>query len=60
MAIVSKSGYKELDKRIVNSIVLVGLSGPRVEIIGTKDWKSGVLAKDLLGEQETTRRYKML
>ncbi|KAF2548156.1 hypothetical protein F2Q70_00022102 [Brassica cretica] len=36
-----------------------GLCGPRVEIIGTKDWKSGVLAKDLLGEQETTRRNRV-
>ncbi|WZZ24918.1 hypothetical protein YC2023_008319 [Brassica napus] len=36
-----------------------GLCGPRVEIIGTRDWKSGVLAKDLLGDQETTWRYKM-
>ncbi|KAF3570903.1 hypothetical protein F2Q69_00058498 [Brassica cretica] len=36
-----------------------GLYGPRVEIIETRDWKSGVLAKDLLGEQETTRRNRV-
>ncbi|KAF2544076.1 hypothetical protein F2Q68_00029477 [Brassica cretica] len=35
------------------------LYGPRVEIIETRDWKSGVLAKDLLGEQETTRRNRV-
>ncbi|KAF3541828.1 hypothetical protein F2Q69_00024387 [Brassica cretica] len=32
------------------------LCGPRVEVIGTRDWKSGVLSKDLLGDQETSRR----
>nr|VDC91839.1 unnamed protein product [Brassica oleracea] len=38
----------------------LSLCGPRVEIIGTRDWKSSVLAKDLLSDRETTRRYKML
>ncbi|KAF2596192.1 hypothetical protein F2Q68_00008823 [Brassica cretica] len=28
----------------------LSLWGPRVEIIGTRDWKSGVLAKDLLDQ----------
>ncbi|KAF2588574.1 hypothetical protein F2Q70_00039339 [Brassica cretica] len=37
----------------------LSLCGPRVEIIGTRDWKSGVLAKDLLGDQETTRRNRV-
>ncbi|KAF3554278.1 hypothetical protein F2Q69_00011167 [Brassica cretica] len=37
----------------------LSLCGPRVEIIGTRDWKSGVLAKDLLCDQETTWRNQM-
>ncbi|KAF3494962.1 hypothetical protein DY000_02052269 [Brassica cretica] len=36
-----------------------GLCGPRVEIIRTRDWKSGVLAIDLLSDQETTRRNRV-
>lgn len=64
MASVSKSGYKEKGQwncqDCLSLIVLVGLCCPRVEIIGTRDWKSSVLAKDLLRDQETTRRYKML
>ncbi|KAF2556091.1 hypothetical protein F2Q68_00015907 [Brassica cretica] len=50
--------FKVMDK-LVRENGTGTLCGPRVEIIGTKDWKSGVLAKDLLGEQETTRRNRV-
>ncbi|KAF3599487.1 hypothetical protein F2Q69_00037748 [Brassica cretica] len=30
----------------------LSLCGPRVEIIGTRDWKTGVLAKNLLNDQK--------
>ncbi|KAF2577730.1 hypothetical protein F2Q68_00005486 [Brassica cretica] len=37
----------------------LSLCCPRVELIGTRDWKSGVLAKDLLHDQETTWRNRV-
>ncbi|WZZ64688.1 hypothetical protein YC2023_076058 [Brassica napus] len=61
----SIEGFGKICVRLTHSkwqvlIVLVGLCGLRIEIIETRDWKSGVLAKDLLSDQENTRRYKML
>ncbi|WZZ85901.1 hypothetical protein YC2023_114480 [Brassica napus] len=54
--LVRKNGTGSFIKRFWKNL---SLCCPRVEIIGTRDWKSGVLAKDLLGDQETTWRYKM-
>lgn len=54
---VGKSGYRNWTKKLSRLTKLDRLArfvGPRVEIIGTRDWKSGVLAKDLLGNQEST------
>ena len=57
MVRVGKSGYRNWTKKLSRLTKLDRLArfvGPRVEIIGTRDWKSGVLAKDLLGNQEST------
>ncbi|KAF3495015.1 hypothetical protein DY000_02053673 [Brassica cretica] len=51
----SMKGFRKICVRLTHGKCLCG---PRVEIIRTRDWKSGVLAKDLLSDQETTRRLQ--
>ncbi|KAF3558596.1 hypothetical protein F2Q69_00010626 [Brassica cretica] len=45
--LVRENGTGSFIKRFWKNL---SLSCPRVEIIGTRDWKSGVLAKDLLDQ----------